>query len=129
MLKVKFVGLKNISLEITGKNLLEILKVQRDEKFESFTPIAFIVPSGSIFHYDLNKVNEFVNSNLSLKEFTQDCQCVGLYRNLVEIKSTEGYFLEPGYLWKQIDQKKLILINDELYTEYDINEMEFEKII
>lgn len=129
MLKVKFVGLKNISLEITGKNLLEILKVQRDEKFESFTPIAFIVPSGSLFYYDENKVNEFVNSNLSLKEFTQDCQCVGLYRNSVEIKSSEGYFLESGYLWKNVGGTKLILINDELYVEYDLNEMEFEKII
>lgn len=129
MLKVKFVGLKNISLEITGKNLLEILKVQRDEKFESFTPIAFIVPSGNVFYYDENKINGFVNSNLSLKEFTQDCQCVGLYRNSVEIKSSEGYFLESGYLWKNVGGTKLILINDELYTEYDLNEMEFEKIL
>ena len=129
MLKVKFVGLKSISLEINGKNLLDALNMQRDEIFASFTPIAFIVPSGSIFHYDLNKVNEFVNSNLSLKEFTQDCQCVGLYRNSVEIKSTEGYFLESGYLWKNVGGTKLILINDELYVEYDLNEMEFEKIV
>ena len=129
MLKVKFVGLKNISLEITGKNLLDILNVQCDEKFASFTPIAFIVPSGSIFHYDLNKVNEFVNSNLFFYELEQSCRCLGLFRNKTDIKSSEGYFLEPGYLWKQIDQKKLVLINDELYTEYDLNEMEFEKIV
>ncbi len=129
MLKVKFVGLKNISLEVTGNTILEILKVQRNEKFKSFAPIAFIVPSGDIYYYDENKVNELVNSDLYFYEFQQSCQCLGLFRNKTDIKSTEGYFLEPGYLWKQIDQKKLVLINDELFVEYDLNEMEFEKIL
>lgn len=129
MLKVKFVGLKNISLEVTGNTILEILKVQRNEKFKSFTPIAFIVPSGSILYYDENKVNEFINSNLSLKEFVQSCQCLGLYRNTVEIKSSDGYFLDSGYLWKQISPKKLILINDDLFVEYDLNDKDFENIL
>lgn len=129
MLKVKFVGLKNISLEITGKTLLDILNVQRDEKFASFTPIAFVVPSGNVFYYDENKIVAILNLDLSSEEFKESCQCVALYRNSVEIKSAEGYFLEAGYLWKNVGGNKLILINDELYVEYDLNEMEFEKIV
>lgn len=128
-LKVKFVGLKNISLEITGNNLIEILNVQRGEKFASFTPIAFIVPSGNVFFYDENKIIAILNFDLSREEFKESCQCVALYRNSVEIKSAEGYFLEAGYLWKNVSGNKLILINDELYVEYDINETDFEKIV
>jgi hypothetical protein len=129
MLKFKFVGLKNISLEITGKNIIEILNVQRDEKFASFSPIAFVVPSGNVYYYDENKIIAMLNFELSREEFTESCQCLALYRNSVEIKSAEGYFLEAGYLWKNVSGNKLILINDELYVEYDLNEMEFEKIV
>ena len=129
MIKVKFIGLKNISLEITGNTLLDVLNVQRDEKFQSFTPIAIIVPSGSILYYDENKVNEFVNSDLTLKEFVQSCQCLGLYRNTSEIKTLESNFIESGCLWKDVGENTLVLINDELYSEYKFNPTEFEKII
>ena len=129
MLKVKFIGEKNITLEISADTLKECIKLQRSEKFKSFSPIAFRTQSGALFCYDENIISHFVNSDeMSISELVENSGCKALYRNRHQIVTDDSFTVDPGYLWKQINNH-LILVNDEAFVESEIDENIFEKII
>ena len=129
MLKVKFVAESNISLEVTGNSLKECLQVQRDEKFKSFQPLAFITQSEALFYYDENIINYFVSSEeMSLQELVENSGCKALYRNKVEIITPERFSIDAGCLWKEINNM-LVLVNDETFIEHKIDNDLFDKII
>lgn len=129
MLKVKFLAEKNISLDVTADTLRECLITQRNEKFKAFTPIAFRTQSGALFCYDENIISYFVNSEeMSLSELVENSGCKALFRNRHQIVTDDSFTVDPGYLWKQINNH-LILVNDEAFVESEIDENLFEKII
>lgn len=129
MFKVKFLGLKKTSLEVTGTSLKNCLEIQRNEKFKAFTPLAFRTQSGALFYYDEKIISHFVESNeITLPELVEKCGCIALYRNTKEVITDDRCTIDPGYLWKQIGYN-LILINDEMYIESKIDDNPFEKII
>ena len=129
MLKVKFLAEKNVSLEISGENLRHCLQVQRNEKFNAFSPIAFRTQSGALFCYDENIISHFINSGeMSISELVENSGCKALYRNRHQIITDDSFTVDPGYLWKQINNH-LILVNDEAFIESEIDENLFEKII
>ena len=129
MLKVNFLAEKNVSLEISGENLRNCLQVQRNEKFTAFTPIAFRTQSGALFCYDENIISYFVNSEeMSLAELVENCGCKALFRNRHQIITDDGFTVDSGYLWKQINNY-LILVNDEAFVEAKIDTNVFEKIL
>lgn len=129
MLKVKFLAEKNVSLEISGDNLRDILRMQRNEKFKAFSPIAFRTQSGALFCYDENIISYFANSDeMSISELVENSGCKALYRNRHQIITDDSFTVDPGYLWKQINNH-LILVNDEAFVESEIDENLFEKII
>lgn len=127
--KVKFMGLKGTSLEVSGTSLKNCIQLQRDEKFKAFSPIAFRTQSGALFCYDENIINHFVNSEeMSLAELVENSGCTALFRNRHQIITDDSFTIDPGYLWKQI-RNHLILVNDEAFVESEIDENLFEKII
>lgn len=129
MFKVKFLAEKNVTLEISADTLKECIKLQRSEKFKSFLPIAFRTESGALFCYDENIISYFVNSDeMSISELVENSGCKALYRNRQEFISDDSFTVDPGYLWKQINNH-LILVNDEAFVEAEIDENVFEKII
>lgn len=129
MLKVKFIGEKNITLEISADTFKECIKLQRSEKFKAFSPIAFRTQSGALFCYDENIISHFVNSDeMSISELVENSGCKALYRNRHQIITDDSFTVDPGYLWKQINNH-LILVNDEAFVESEIDENLFEKII
>lgn len=127
--KVKFSGLNSTTLEISGQTLKNCLEIQRSEKFKAFTPIAFRTQSGALFCYDENIISHFVNSDeMSISELVENSGCKALYRNRHQIVTDDSFTVDPGYLWKQINNH-LILVNDEAFVESEIDENIFEKII
>lgn len=129
MFKVKFLAEKNVTLEISGDNLRQCLTLQRSEKFKAFSPIAFRIESGALFCYDENIIRYFVGSEeMSNSELVENSGCKALYRNRQEFISEDSFTVDPGYLWKQINNH-LILVNDEAFVEAEIDEIVFEKII
>ena len=129
MFKVKFLGLKKTSLKVTGTSLKNCLEIQRNEKFKAFTPLAFRTQSGALFYYDEKIISHFVNSDeMSISELVENSGCKALYRNRHQIVTDDSFTVDPGYLWKQINNH-LILVNDEAFVESEIDENLFEKII
>jgi len=127
--KVKFIGLKGTSLEVTATDLKNCIQLQRSEKFNAFSPIAFRTQSGALFCYDENIISHFVNSDeMSLSELVENSGCKALFRNRHQIVTDDSFTVDPGYLWKQINNH-LILVNDEAFVESEIDENLFEKII
>ena len=129
MLKVKFLSENSVSLEITGENLRDILILQRHEKFKSFVPLAFRTQSGALFCYDENIISYYVSSEeMSLSELVENSGCTALFRNTKELVTDDGFTVDPGYLWKQI-QNHLILVNEDEYIEAEMNSGIFVKIL
>ncbi len=129
MVKVKFIAEKNVTLEITGDNLRHCILTQRSEIFNAFAPIAFRTESGALFCYDENIISCYVTSeDMSLAELVENSGCTALYRNRHEFISQDSFTVDPGYLWKQINNH-LILVNDEAFVEADLDTNVFEKII
>ena len=129
MFKVKFIGLSSTTLEISGTNLKDCLAMQRTEKFKAFTPIAFRTQSGALFYYDENIIAHYVNSNImDLPTLVDSIGCKALYRNKRELVTDDQFTVDPGYLWKEVNNV-LVLINDEAYVESPLDSSLFEKII
>jgi hypothetical protein len=122
---ITYAGSKSLSVTDTFEGMVAM--VLHSEALKEFEPLKITFPgTGKVLYFDRNLFEAFSRGELSYSDLIKQTEIEELYRNWLEIETTESV-IEPGALWKRIGNF-LTLVDDDMFVERHVAEEGFEVV-
>jgi hypothetical protein len=103
-----------------------MILIWQSEDFKEYDPLKIVFTStGKTLYADKGYFYSFLDGNITMQELIELTQCDELYRNTKDLLTDDNLTVDKGSLWK-VNEKELILIDDDNHITAKLNKLLFE---